>query len=88
MLTPCRARPDHTARRTEELRSLPWADVDLDEGTPGVCRSVRLSGDTKTPNGRHVLKLPAKAADALREYRSQQAAPPHKAGRRWQDHRR
>jgi integrase len=72
--------------RTEELRSLLWADVDLDEGTLAVYRSVRASGDTKTPKGRRVLKLPVKAADALREHRSQQAAARLKAGQLWQDH--
>jgi integrase len=51
--------------RTEELRSLLWTDVDLDEGTVAVYRSVRASGDTKTPKSRRVLKLPVKAVDAL-----------------------
>ena len=72
--------------RTEELRSLLWADVDLDEGTLAVYRSVRASGDTKTPKSRRVLKLPVKAVDALREHRSQQAAARLKAGPLWQDH--
>lgn len=72
--------------RTEELRSLLWADVDLDEGTVAVYRSVRTSGDTKTPQSRRVLKLPVKAVDALREHRSQQAAARLKAGELWQDH--
>ena len=72
--------------RTEELRSLLWTDVDLDAGTLAVFRSVRLSGDTKTPKSRRVLKLPAKAVDALREHRSQQAAAQLKAGQEWQDH--
>ena len=71
--------------RTEELRSLLWADVDLDEGTLAVYRSVRASGDTKTPKGRRVLKLPVKAVDALWEHRSQQAAARLKAGQLWQD---
>jgi integrase len=72
--------------RTEELRSLLWADVDLDAGTLAVHRSVRLSGDTKTPKSRCVLKLPAKATDALREHRSQQIGARLKAGQQWQDH--
>ena len=72
--------------RTEELRSLLWTDVDLDAGTLAVYRSVRLSGDTKTPKSRRVLKLPAKAADALREHRSRQTAARLKAGQQWQDH--
>jgi integrase len=72
--------------RTEELRSLLWTDVGLDAGTLAVYRSVRLSGDTKTPKSRRVLKLSAKAGDALREHRSQQAAARLKAGQEWQDH--
>jgi integrase len=72
--------------RTEELRSLLWADVDLDEGTVAVYRSVRASGDTKTPKSRRILRLPVKAVDALREHRSQQAAARLKAGELWQDH--
>jgi integrase len=71
--------------RTEELRSLLWSDVDLDAGTLAVYRSVRASGDTKTPKSRRMLKLPVKAADALRDHRSQQAAARLKAGPLWQD---
>jgi integrase len=72
--------------RTEELRSLHWTNVDLDVGTLAVYRSVRASGDTKTPKSRRVLKLPAKAIDALRDHRSLQAAARLKAGPLWQDH--
>jgi integrase len=72
--------------RTEELRSLPWVDVDLDAGTLAVYCSVRASGDTKTPKSRRLLKLPIKAVDALRDQRSQQAAARLKAGSLWQDH--
>jgi integrase len=72
--------------RTEELRSLLWTDVDPDAQTVAVYRSVRASGDTKTPKSRRVLKLPVKAVDALREHRSQQAAARLKAGPLWQDH--
>jgi len=71
--------------RTEELRSLLWTDVNLDAGTLAVYRSVRSSGDTKTPKSRRVLKLPVKAVDALRDHRSQQAATRLKAGQLWQD---
>ena len=72
--------------RTEELRSLPWADVNLDAGTLAVYRSVRASGDTKTPKSRRVLKLPIKAVDALNDQRVQQVAARLKAGSLWQDH--
>ena len=55
--------------RTEELRALTWAHVDLD-GEPGhaqslryppsimVWRSVRAGGDTKTKRSRRTLALP------------------------------
>ena len=71
--------------RTEELRSLLWSDVDLEKGTLAVYRSVRASGDTKTPKSRRVLKLPFKAVDALQDHRSLQAAARLKAGPVWQD---
>ena len=73
--------------RTEELRSLLWTDVDLDAGTLAVYRSVRASGDTKTPKSRRVLKLPVKAVGALKDHRSQQAAARLRAGPLWQDQR-
>jgi integrase len=72
--------------RTEELRSLLWTDVDLDAGILMIYRSVRASGDTKTPKSRRVLKLPARAVGALRDHRSLQAAARLKAGPLWQDH--
>jgi integrase len=72
--------------RTEELRSLLWSDVDLEAGTVAVYRSVRASGDTKTPKSRRVLKLPARVVEALREHRTKQAAARLNAGALWQDH--
>jgi len=72
--------------RTEELRSLLWMDVDLDAGTLAVYRSVRASGNTKTPKSRRVLKLPVKAVEALKDHRGRQAAARLKAGLLWQDH--
>lgn len=71
--------------RTEELRSLLWSEVDLEAGTVAVYRSVRASGDTKTPKSRRVLKLPVRAVDALQEHRGRQAAARLKAGPVWQD---
>ncbi len=70
--------------RTEELRSLLWTDLDLDAGTLAVYRSVRASGDTKTPKSRRVLKLPVRAVDVLRHHRGQQATDRLKA--LWKDH--
>jgi len=66
-----------TGIRTEEARALTWDAVD--PGDPGaapprpasvaVWRSVRRGGDTKTFRSRRTLRLPAFAADALRELR-------------------
>jgi hypothetical protein len=50
-----------------------------------VYRSVRAKGDTKTRRSRRVLKLPAKAVDALKEHRRRQAAERLEAGGAWQD---
>ena len=75
-----------TGVRTEEARALTWADVDLQQGTVAVYRSVRAKGDTKTRRSRRVLKLPTRAADALREHRKRQAAEQLAAGDLWQDH--
>jgi integrase len=72
--------------RTEELRSLPWADVDLDAGTVAVYRSVRAGGDTKTPKSRRALKLPTIATTALRDHRASQTAARLHAGPAWRDH--
>ena len=66
--------------RTEEARALTWAEVDLDEGTVAVYRSVRAKGDTKTRKSRRLLKLPRRAVEALREHRKRQAAERLQAG--------
>ena len=74
-----------TGVRTEEARALTWAEVDLNAGTVAVYRSVRANGDTKTRRSRRVLKLPTRAAEALREHRKRQAAEQLAAGDCWQD---
>src|SRR5690606_22352294 len=78
--------------RTEELRALTWAHVDL-EGLPDaeppvppsirVWRSVRAGGKTKTKS-RRTLALPKRCAEALRfhaSYRTNNAKPPVTPGR-------
>lgn len=72
--------------RTEEARALTWAEVDLDEGTVAVYRSVRAKGDTKTRKSRRLLKFPQRALEALREHRKRQTAERLQAGEKWQDH--
>ncbi len=83
-----------TGARTEELRALTWAHVQLD-GDPltnppvpphiMVWRSVRAGGDTKTKKSRRTLALPQRCADALRDQRARQAAARKLAGGRWVD---
>ena len=84
-----------TGARTEELRALKWQHVHLD-GIPAasppvpayveVWRSVRSGGDTQTRKSRRTLALPARAVEALRRQRIEQAELRLKAGERWIDH--
>lgn len=80
--------------RTEEVRALRWDHVDLD-GDPGsmppvppsvaVWRSVRKTGDTKTPKSRRTLALSAMAVQVLRKHKARQMTVRHRAGNQWQD---
>jgi integrase len=63
-----------TGARTEEVRALRWADVDLigkPDATPpvppsiSVLRSVRAGGDTKTSKSRRRFAMPRRCVDAL-----------------------
>ncbi len=84
-----------TGARTEELRALTWAHVDLD-GRPDadppvpasieVWHSVREGGDTKTQKSRRTLALPLRCVDALRSHRDLQDRDKGFAGMKWQDH--
>jgi integrase len=84
-----------TGARTEELRALTWANLDL-TGDPSsqpprpptiqVWRSVRESGDTKTKRSRRTLRLPAVAAEALTRHRQEQDRRRDLAGDAWADH--
>ncbi|OLE22693.1 MAG: site-specific integrase [Actinobacteria bacterium 13_1_20CM_3_71_11] len=83
-----------TGARTEELRALTWARVDLD-GEPDadppvpphieVWRSVRAGGDTKTKKSRRTLALPKRCVDALHRHRRLQDRKREQAGRLWQN---
>ncbi|MCO8271522.1 site-specific integrase [Actinoplanes sp. TRM 88003] len=73
-----------TGARTEELRALTWAHVDL-EGRPDidppippsvhVWRSVRVDGDTKTRKSRRSLALPARCVQVLTDQWERQGLP-------------
>ncbi|MGZ3147299.1 site-specific integrase [Lentzea chajnantorensis] len=81
--------------RTEELRALTWAHVDL-VGSPdtvplvlpsiSVWRSVREGGDTKTRKSRRTLAMPTRCVEALKTHRTYQDARRKLAGARWQEH--
>jgi integrase len=84
-----------TGARTEELRALTWASVDLvgnPESRPPVppnvqlWRSVRATGDTKTKSSRRTVRLPMRCVEALTTHRAAQSAVRERAGDRWEDH--
>ncbi|MFG1997793.1 tyrosine recombinase XerC [Spirillospora sp. NPDC048911] len=72
--------------RTEELRTLKWADLDLDSATVYVLRADRHNGETKTKLSRRGLGLADVAIEALRALRTRQAAERLQAGEAYQDH--
>jgi integrase len=76
-----------TGARTEELRALTWAHVELDGDlhTVSLWRSVRATGDTKTRHSRRTVELPARATEALRAHREAQLVAREAAGNRWHD---
>ena len=83
-----------TGARTEELRALTCAHVDLvghPEAVPPVpphvmvWRSVRAGGDTKTRKSRRTLALPARCVTALVAQRTRQASAQAAAGDRWEN---
>jgi integrase len=70
-----------TGARTEELRALTWANVDLvgdpEANPPGpptvqLWRSVRATEDTKTKLSRRTLRLPLRCLEALKSHRDDQ----------------
>lgn len=72
--------------RTEELRALTWADVDLKRKVVYVLRSDREGGDTKTEKSRRGIGMADMAVDALTALRKRQAAEKLAAGDAWQGH--
>lgn len=72
--------------RTEELRALTWADVDLKEKVVYVLRSDREGGDTKTKKSRRGIAVADMAIDALTAHRKRQAAEKLAEGDAWEGH--
>jgi integrase len=84
-----------TGARTEELRALTWANLDLVGNSSSVpprpptiqvWRSVRETGDTKTKRSRRTLRLPDVAVEALIRHQREQARRRRAAGEAWTDH--
>ncbi len=71
-----------TGARTEEVRALRWADVDLTgqpDATPpaiSVLRSVRIGSDTKTRTSRRRFALPRRCIDALTAHQARLSRTP------------
>ncbi|GAA2731541.1 site-specific integrase [Pedococcus aerophilus] len=83
-----------TGARTEELRALTWAHLDLTGDlaskplrppTIQVWRSVRETGDTKTKRSRRTLRLPTVAVEALTLHKLEQDRRREAAGDNWTD---
>jgi integrase len=76
-----------TGARTEELRTLTRAHVDLDATPPVIMvwRSVRVGGDTKTRRSRRTLELPQRCVDARSVHRGRQDQLREQTDENWHD---
>jgi integrase len=77
-----------TGIRTEEARAVRDDHLFLDDQPPyvAVWRSVRLSGDTKTPASRRTLELPVPVVDVLRLRMVARDAARQTAAELWVEH--
>jgi integrase len=83
----------HTGMRRRELLGLKWPDIDLDNATVRVRRTLtrtdngrRLAlGEPKTKNSRRTVRLTEKAVEALRSHRARQAEQKLGVGSLYQD---
>lgn len=84
-----------TGCRLGELSALTWRDVDLDDGTMTIRRSLGLGRDpkgepifapTKTRKSVRTIWIGAIVVSSLRAHRARQAVERLAAGRRWRDH--
>ncbi|MDL4813049.1 site-specific integrase [Actinomadura opuntiae] len=71
--------------RTEEARTLRWADVDLDKGTVYVLRADRHRGGTKTRKSRRGLSIAQVAIAALAAHKARQASERLAMGQAWRE---
>ncbi|MCL5947402.1 MAG: site-specific integrase [Chloroflexi bacterium] len=82
----------YTGMRQGELLALTWADVDWEQATVSVRRSVRhmprvgaVAGEPKSRRSRRTLPLIPTALEALRQHRQRQLQERLTAGG-WEDH--
>ena len=82
----------HTGMRRGELLGLKWEDVDLDDSTVRVRRTLTrkgtgyVLGEPKTKKSRRTVMLTPRAVDALRSRRARQAEEKLRAGSLYGDH--
>jgi integrase len=79
----------HTGLRRGEALGLLWEDVDLEEATLSVKRSLDIDGTLKTPKNpasRRTLKLTPRALAALKAHKVRQNEERLRAGDVWEDH--
>jgi integrase len=70
----------------KEWQPVTEAGFDHDRFAIYVWRSVRATGDTKTPKSRRTLELPTQAATALKNHRTDQLKERLAAGPLWHEH--
>ena len=79
----------HTGLRQGELLGLKWDDVDLDDGSLQVRRTLTMTksaavfGDVKTAASRRSVKLTGKAIEALKSHLERQLAEIDRVGSLW-----
>ncbi len=82
-----------TGMRKGELLGLKWQDIDLEEGSLQVRRTVGfvtgrgfVEGETKTKSSKRKIMLPQFVVQMLKRHRTLQLETRLKAGTRWIDH--
>jgi integrase len=81
-----------TGMRPGELCGLKWEDVDLEQGTISVQRTLVRDRngwylrDPKTARGKRLIPIPEQTVDALRAHKARQAKERMKHAKVWRDH--
>lgn len=81
-----------TGMRRGELMGLVWSDIDFDNNTITIQRSLQylpdmgvFTSDTKTKSSRRVIKAPATAIQSLKIYRTWQKRTFMSIGQQWKE---